>query len=445
MTIRTRIAPSPTGYLHFGTVRSALFNYLYAKKHGGDFIMRIEDTDTARNKPEYDADISIQMNWLGINPDEVYRQSERLPQHIEAIKTMVDAGTAYISKEPSKDDPERQVEVVRLRNKGGTITFNDEVRGEITFDTTELGDFVVARAVDDPLYHLAVVVDDADMNITHVIRGEDHISNTPRQILIQEALGYERPVYAHIPLILATDRSKMSKRKHETSIMQYRARGYLPEALINYLALLGWNPGTDQEIFSLEELVKTFDMSQIQKGGAMFDIEKLNWFNRHYLLAMSEKEFAYESTEVLKEALAARAINWDKSIGESIVPIIKERVHVWEDLRTAASEGEYDFFFSKPELDVSLIHGKKSDKETAVKHLTKAEEILQTLTQNDYKPEEIQEAIWEYATKEGRGAVLWPLRYVLSGQEKSPSPFEIISCIGVDEARLRIRQALATL
>lgn len=445
MTVRTRIAPSPTGYLHFGTARSALFNYLYAKKNGGTFIVRIEDTDTERNREEYDADISKQMEWLGLVPDEVYRQSERVESHKVAIQTMLDADTAYVSKEQAKDDSGRIVEVVRLRNPGKEITFNDEVRGDITFDTAELGDFVIARSISDPLYHLAVVVDDNEMQITHVIRGEDHISNTPRQILIQEALGYERPVYAHIPLILAPDRSKMSKRKHDTSIVQYHNRGYLPEALLNYLALLGWNPGDDRELFTLEELVQEFDLSHVQKGGAVFDIEKLKWFNKHYLLQMPEDRFEYEAIGVLKEALAARGIDWDETTAQRIVPLLRERATVWEDLRTEVSNGEYDFFFADPELDADKIPGKQADKEGAVEHLKKIDEILHSLTHDDYTSEVIKEAIWPYAEEKGRGAVLWPLRYSLSGREKSPDPFMIIAALGVQKARLRIVRALATL
>lgn len=445
MTVRTRIAPSPTGYLHFGTVRTALFNYLFARQQGGTFIMRVEDTDKERNREEYAADIHTQMHWLGLEPDETYLQSERLPQHQAAIVKMLEADTAYISKEPAKDDSGREVEVVRLRNPGKIITFTDLIRGEITFDTTELGDFVVARSVSDPLYHLAVVVDDHDMEITHVIRGEDHISNTPRQILIQEALGYPRPQYAHIPLILAADRSKMSKRKHETSIVQYRNRGFLAPALINYLALLGWNPGTDQEIFTLEELVPAFSLEQIQKGGAVFDIEKLRWYNRHYLLAMPEDEFSYEAREVLKDALAARDIPWHEEIAENLASLMKERTSVWEDLRTAVAAGEYDFFFTEPDVDPQQLPGKNTDAAGAKKHLAYVDELLASLTHDDYSAEVIKEALMPYAEEVGRGAVLWPLRYALSGRTQSPDPFTITAILGIAESRLRISRALATL
>ena len=270
----TRIAPSPTGYLHFGLARTALFSYLFARKHGGTYILRIEDTDTARNKPEYEQDISEQLAWLGLTADATYRQSEAMPRHKQCLAKLIEEDKAYVSKETAKDGSGKEVEVVRLRNPGETVTFTDLIRGEIQFDTTELKDFVIARSITDTLFHLAVVIDDADEGVTHVIRGEDHISNTPRQILIQRALGFPEPHYAHLPLILMPDKSKMSKRKHETAVRTFREMGILPNALINYVALLGWNPGTDQELFTLEELVNIFDTSQVQKSGAVFDMEK---------------------------------------------------------------------------------------------------------------------------------------------------------------------------
>ncbi|MFQ5662055.1 MAG: glutamate--tRNA ligase, partial [Candidatus Paceibacteria bacterium] len=240
----TRIAPSPTGELHIGTARSALFNYLYAKQNGGEFIVRIEDTDKERSKKEFEKDILEGFEWLGLGSDEVFKQSERTSIYKKYIKQLLDDGVAYISKEKSKQEEGKEIEVVRLKNPGKKVEFIDLIRGEIEFDTTELGDFVIARNQDEPLYHLAVVVDDHEMGITHIIRGEDHISNTPRQILIQEALGFERSKYAHIPLILAPDRSKLSKRgDNATSISEYKEKGYISSALVNYMALLGWNPG----------------------------------------------------------------------------------------------------------------------------------------------------------------------------------------------------------
>ena len=268
------MAPSPTGNFHVGSARTALFNFLFARKNNGKFILRIEDTDKERSKKEFEDDIFESLEWLGLKHDELYRQSERGEVYKSYIEKMLDEGSVYES-----DD-----KVIRFKNPNKKIKFNDLIRGEIEFDTTELEDFVIAKSVNEPLYHLAVVIDDFESGITHVIRGEDHISNTARQILIQEAIGAPRPIYAHLPLILAPDRSKLSKRKHGESVSldYYRNKGYSPAAIINYLALLGWNPGTEQEIFTLEELIKVFDLSRVHKGGAIFDEKKLAWVNRKH-------------------------------------------------------------------------------------------------------------------------------------------------------------------
>ena len=227
---RTRFAPSPTGVLHLGGARTALFNYLFARRHGGEFLLRIEDTDRKRSRTEYEDEILDSMRWLSLEWDSFSRQSERVEHYREALSRLIESGAAYVSKETAEKEGDRD-EVIRFKNPNNEITFSDSVRGTVTFKTEDLGDFVIARAADEPLYHLTVVVDDAAMNITHVIRGEEHISNTPRQILLQEALGYSRPSYVHIPLILAPDRSKLSKRHGAVSVMEYKDRGYLPDAL----------------------------------------------------------------------------------------------------------------------------------------------------------------------------------------------------------------------
>ena len=272
--VAVRMAPSPTGNFHVGGARTALFNFLFARKNNGKFILRIEDTDKERSKKEFEDDIFESLEWLGLKYDEFYRQSERGEIYRNYIEKMLNNDSVY----------EAEDKVIRFRNPNKKIKFNDLVRGEIEFDTTELKDFVIAKSVDEPLYHLAVVIDDFESGITQVIRGEDHISNTPRQILIQEAIGATRPLYAHLPLILAQDRSKLSKRKHgeAVSLNYYRNKGYSPEAIINYLALLGWNPGTEQEIFTLPELINVFDLARVHKGGAIFDEKKLAWVNRKH-------------------------------------------------------------------------------------------------------------------------------------------------------------------
>ena len=270
----TRFPPSPTGFLHIGNARTALFNYLFAKHNNGSFLVRVEDTDRARSKKEYEKGMLESLEWLGLKRDgELWHQSQRTEIYEKYLRKLIEEDKIYLSKETAGENKE----VLRFRNPNKIVAFDDMVRGRVQFNTTELEDFVIAKSITEPLYHLAVVVDDFEAGITHVIRGEDHISNTSRQILIQEAIGAPRPAYVHLPLILASDRSKLSKRKHGESVSldYYRQKGYLPQALLNYLALLGWNPGTDKEIFTLEELVKAFDISQIHKGGAIFDEKKL--------------------------------------------------------------------------------------------------------------------------------------------------------------------------
>jgi len=446
MKIVTRIAPSPTGYLHFGLARTALFNYLFAKKHGGEFVIRIEDTDVARNKQEFEDDIRDQLTWLGLDAGATYRQSEHRARHKECLARLIGENTAYISKEPAKDDASRFVEVVRLRNPGETITFKDGIRGDISFDTTELKDFVIARSINEPLYHFAVVVDDQDEGVTHVIRGDDHISNTPRQILILKALGCTPPKYTHLPLILMPDKSKMSKRKHESSVRHFREQGILPDALINYIANLGWTPPSGKEIFSEDDMVQEFELSDLHKSGAVFDIEKLRWYNREYLQRLSTDDFARAALPRTQKALQARNMDWNPAIGERLLPLLRERTSVWSDIETYAAAGELDFFFNDPTIDPTELPGKGSDASSARKHLAVLHEILFPLdTEIFADPARLKDTVWDYATEAGRGAVLWPMRFSLSGLLKSPDPFTIASILGKESTLRRLKAAEALL
>ena len=308
------------------------------------------------------------------------------------------------------------------------------MRGQVSFDTSDLKDFVIAKGIDEPLYHLAVVVDDHEMSVTHVVRGEDHISNTPRQILILEALGFARPQYAHIPLILAPDRSKLSKRHGAVSINEYRAEGFLPEALVNYLALLGWNPGSERELFSLEELAHVFSIEQVQKHGAIFDTEKLRWFNHEYMKNLGDDDFAQR----LKEVCGVSA-------DPALVPLLKERARTLKETTELVKNGEFSFMSDSIEYDVQLLtKGAKTDVSSATKHLTVVSEMLAKFNEN-ITADAVREAIFPYATQEGRGAVLWPLRVALSGREKSPDPFIIASLIGKERTLQRITGALQKL
>jgi len=436
MKIRTRIAPSPTGVLHMGTARTALINYLVAKQAGGEFIVRIEDTDKERSTKEFEANILGGLEGLGLVHDELYRQSEDLQFHIDAIAKLLESGAAYESEEESKKEEGKKVTVVRLKNPGKEITFNDLVRGDVTFDTSDLGDFVIARSKEDPLYHLAVVVDDERMKISHVIRGEDHISNTPRQILIQEALGYDRPIYAHLPLILGPDKAKLSKRHGATSVDEYLSLEYTKEAFVNYLALLGWHPVDEQEIFTLEELVKEFELERVQKGGAIFSTEKLDWVNKEHLNVLPDKEYleGLDISELEDLPQYSEEKLW------KALPIVRERLHKYSDF----DKNEIAFFFAAPEYEIeSLLFKGKGELKDTKKHLEYVKNTLSELQNDAWNDSEaIKASVWDYASEVGRGDVLWPLRYCLSGREKSADPFTILPILGKEESLKRIGVAL---
>jgi glutamyl-tRNA synthetase len=433
MAVITRIAPSPTGEMHIGTVRTALFNYLFAKQQGGTYFVRIEDTDKERNKPEWVDAIWQDFTWCGIEPDKKYVQSEHLERHKELLQKLVAEDKAYVSREPKKDDPSQEVEVVRLRNPGTSVTFSDLIRGEVTFDTAELGDFVIARSIDDPLYHFAVVADDGDAGVTHVLRAEEHISNTPRQILILEALGFARPIYAHFPLILAPDRSKLSKRKHGASISSYRLQGFIPEGIINYLALLGWNPGTPQEIFTLEELMQAFSIERMQKSGAVFDIHKMLWFNHEHLKRLPDDEYGRRLQDFSGQAVDMR-----------LVPLLKERAQTLGEASTALT-AEFGFLHEIALDHTLLLQGGKIAAEIASNHLNALHELLVHVPDEGFTASQLRDIVWPYAESQGRGAVLWPLRVALSGKERSPDPFTIASLLGKTETLKRIAAAAKSL
>ncbi len=436
----TRIAPSPTGEMHIGTVRTALFNYVFSKQSGGTYLVRVEDTDKERNKEEWVDAIWRDFEWCNLQPDAKYIQSEHISRHRELLLKLVEEGKAYISREPKKDDPFQTVEVVRLRNAGQNVTFTDVIRGEVSFDTSELGDFVIARSIDDPLYHFAVVVDDGDAGVTHVIRGDDHISNTPRQILILEALGFKRPVYAHLPLILAPDRSKLSKRKHGASLENYRKQGFLPEAILNYLALLGWNPGTEKEMFTVDELVKEFSLERVHKAGAVFDIEKMKWFNHEYIKLLSIEEY--------ETGLAAFIESRGETVPSYISDIcveLRNRAQTYGEAADLLSQGEFSFMedtIPAPSKEL-LVQGAKAEAEVVKANLQELPALLAAV--EPFTAESVKEAVFPYATEKGRASVLWPMRVALSGKEKSPDPFTLAGLVGKEQALERIAAAVAVL
>lgn len=438
-TVVTRFAPSPTGFLHIGGVRTGLFSYLYSKKNNGKFVIRIEDTDKERSREEWVDSLIDDLHWLGLENNLLARTSDSYPTHAKYIQKMIDDGFAYISKETPKEEGQRD-EVIRFKNPNKKVLFNDMIRGDVEVDTTDLGDFIIARSVNEPLYHSAVVIDDYEMGITHVIRAEEHLSNTPRQILLQEAIEAPRPIYAHLPLVLASDKSKLSKRKHgETvSLTYYRNRGYLKEAIINYVAMLGWNPGTDQEFFTIDELIKEFSLEKIQKGGAVFDVEKLKWFNKHYMDKLDRA--------VMIEEIEKRMIGTDisKDMLDRLVPTLIERISVFSDIDEMKEKGELLMYTSGPEYEKESLIWKTSTQKETLENLKKVLEIFES--KDDFSSKDtIKEYVWDYAEEKGRGNVLWPLRYALSGKDKSPDPFDLTYILGKNIAIERIKYALKKL
>ncbi len=443
----TRMAPSPTGFFHLGSARTTLFNFLYAKHYGGKFILRIEDTDRERSRKEYEESIFDGIKWMGLSYDECYRQSERTDIYKSYLTKLIENGKAYVSKERAEEG--KRSEVIRLKNSGQTVSFRDEIRGDISFDTSELGDFVIAKSVSEPLYHLAVVVDDFESGITHVIRGEDHISNTPRQILIAEAIGAPRPIYAHLPLILAADRSKLSKRHGALALSEYREMGYIPEAMVNFLALLGWSPqgknADDQEIFFLDDLVKKFDLDKIGKSGAVFNIEKLDWINKEHLKKLSAEKLE----DYILKALPSRLYGlpgWNKERFLKVIPILTERIVKFSDITEMSEAGELDFFFKTPEYEIkNLIWGKDSDGKIIRGALDGLVEALKNIPESSFTRGNIKDAVMAFVGEKDRGSILWPMRYGLSGLIKSPDPFVIASIIGKEETLQRMETVLKRL
>lgn len=435
--IITRFAPSPTGHLHIGSYRTAFFAYLFAKKHSGKFVLRIEDTDKERSKQEYTDEIFKVFETIGISYDEKFIQSEHVNRHRECLQQMIDKGTAYISKEEAKDGSGIIKDIIRFKNPNKIVTFTDLIRGEISTDTTDLGDFVIAKNINEPLFHLAVVVDDHDEGITHVIRAEEHIANTSRQILIHEALGFNIPQYGHLPLVLAPDKTKMSKRKGAVPVVEYLERGYLPAALLNAICLCGWNPGTEQETFTREELEKIFDLDKVQKAGAIFNEEKLNWFNREYIKLLSDDEKKNWVMKYLPEQLKELS---DDMITK-LVPVIIERINYFGEIKDFADQGEYDYFVSKPEFAIDKIVWKTDTLDQSKTHLKKVHDMISEYSGN-WTVEGVKSIVWDYAESVGRGNVLWPFRYSLSGRDKSPDPFVLAAILGKDETLARISNIL---
>lgn len=438
----TRFAPSPTGLFHVGSARVALFNYIFNKQNSGTFLLRIEDTDQTRGKPEWTEMIYDSLAWLNIDYTKSFIQSERTEVYKKYLEKLISEDKAYISKEEVKEEGQRS-EVIRFKNANKKVKFTDLIRGEIEFDTTELGDFVIAKSMTEPIFHLTNVIDDIESEVTHIIRGEDHISNTPRQIMIFEALGAEIPSYAHLPLILSETREKLSKRKHGeiVSIAYYEKQGYLPQAFVNFIAMLGWNPGTDQEILSMEDLIEKFDLSKVQKSGAIFNQEKLLWMNKEYLKKLPIEKLKVEISKIL-----SGKFTYSDELLEKIVPTILERINTFGELKNYVEAGEFDYFFTAPiPVKEMLIWKKDTDFAIPKDNLQKVLDFISNLSDSDFTEANLKEKLMPFAESSGKGSVLWPLRVSLSGKEKSPDPFTLLSVLGKDESIKRIQKAIIML
>src|SRR5882672_6926523 len=439
--VRVRIAPSPTGFAHLGTASTALYNVLFARANGGAFALRIDDTDLERNRPEYETVIYETLHWLGLDwnegPDKggpfaPYRQSERIDLYKKDAARLLGEGKAYRCYcTPEELDAERKQAQAEKRPykysrrclvdpPKDRTEFTDMIRGEMTFDTGLIGDFILVKSDGFPTYQFASPVDDAAMKITHVIRGEEHLSNTPYQLMIVDALGYERPdAYAHMPLILAKDGTKLSKRKHpESNLVLYREQGYLPEALINYLALLGWNPGTSQEIFTFDDLVRDFSFDRVQHAGARFDWEKLNWINGEYIRRLDDEELARRLQPFLPKLDEA-------TIGRA-VPALKTRM---AKLADAADLLEYLWTDPPaPPLDAE-----------AVEFIRAAIAALKDLP---WEPAAIHEKLMGVVETAGAkpNKVFMPIRLAVTGKKISPPIDYTLALLPKDVALARLQR-----
>lgn len=435
----TRFAPSPTGLLHLGVYRTAIFCYFYAKKHNGDFLLRIEDTDKERSKKEYEENILESLKWLNLSYDKLYRQSEHADRHKLYLEKLIKEGSAYVSREEAKDGSGTMKELVRFKNPNIDVVFHDEIKGEVTTNTKDLGDFIIAKNLNEPLYNFAVVVDDFEAGVTHIIRGEDHTSNTPRQILIQRAIGAPTPVYAHVPLVLGSDKLKLSKRRGALSVLEYRKLGFLPEAILNGVAFVGWNPGTEKEIFTHDELVRDFDLARVQKSPAILSEEKLEWFNKEHMKMLPQEEIDKNIMEWLKPVYA----DSKEDILKKLVPIVFERISKWSDVKNMAERGELDFFFKQPEYQKEKLIYKNISSEKISDNLKLALKTLEEISEENFSQENVKTALMFLANSMGsRGELLHPVRFALSGLDKSPDPFIIASILGKNETLFRLQKAI---
>lgn len=471
--IRLRFPPSPTGPLHIGTARTILFNYLFAKKMQGETVLRIEDTDKERSRLEWEQNIIEELSWLGISWNEgpdidgpcgPYKQSQRNHIYREYLQKLLDEHKAYFCDCSSEEleakrqdqqarglapkydgkcrDKQKTSGVIRFKIENKKVCFTDLIRGEVEFDMGLLGDIVIAKDLETPLYHFAVVVDDFVMQISHIIRGEDHISNTPRQILLQEALGFQRPFYAHLPLLLNADKSKMSKRAGDVAVSDYHKNGYLPEAIINFVALLGWNPGSEKEIFSLSELIKEFTLEKVQKAGAVFNSAKLDSINSYYIRQKSSEML----TRLCLPFLSTYNLEvFTKHQLEAMMTLHQPRLKKLSDITSLV-----DYFFQENLVyEKEMLRWQKMEDSDIKDALLVCQKVLENL--KTWNKESLEQALVPEVKLfnmdknyplENKGYVLWPLRVALSGKQASAGPFEIAEILGKEKTLKRVQGAI---
>jgi glutamyl-tRNA synthetase len=426
--IRVRFAPSPTGNLHIGGARTALFNWIYAKAQGGEFILRIEDTDAARSQKEYLDEILFSLKWLGFEWDELYYQSQRFDIYRQYAEQLLKQGKAYVEKTEGKG------EAIIFKVSPRKIKVKDLIRGEIEFDTEVIKDQVLIKSDGTPTYNFACVIDDAQTRITHVIRGDDHISNTPKQVILYEALGFNLPCFAHLPLILSKEGGRLSKRKGATAISDYRKMGYLPQALVNYLLLLGWSPGGNREVIEIKEATKLFEIKNINKTAAVLDLDKLDWMNNQYLKKEDPEKLADELIPALVEKGYIEKDKFDRGYLVSLVKIFQGRITVLNDFIDWA-----DFFFLK-EIKIDPLAQEKFLNRDFSREFRMFIDRMEALEKFDAAT--IETAFREMVKELNIEAkvLIHPIRVVLTGKTIGPGLFEVIYYLGRQRTKERLEK-----
>lgn len=432
-SVHVRFSPSPTGFLHIGGARTALYNWLFARHHGGIFSLRIEDTDQARSSPEFTGDILEGLKWLGLDWDKgPIFQSQRLDLYNRYVDRLIEEGKAFYSEEEGKG------RAVRFKMPEGTIEFNDLIRGPINFDASLIEDFVLRKTDGFPTYNFACTIDDMEMGVTHVIRGDDHIANTPKQIALYEALGLEPPEFAHLPMILGEDGARLSKRHGATSVREYKELGYLPEALVNFIALLGWAPGEDREIVSRDEMVRCFCLERVGKTSARFNKTKLDWMNSQYLRQMPMEALLAALSPFLKKA-GVDPVPLPQGWLPRLVELYKERFKTLQDFYYQTA-----FFFTEEiEYDPGAVD--KFLRKDATAGLL--QEALSELSKiQDFKKESLEDClrVLTQRHKIGFGKLAQPLRVAITGRTVSAGLFETMELLGRQKTLQRLAHCLST-